>query len=156
MKSLKAVALAVLAWVWGWIVWTLSKIIAALKGWGDYMYDPPPRHIKYWVVMVLIIAVGGSIFGGAVVSWFDRHVQAAAPLKPSAEGRRQPMYLLPPSVVITTTRPAPEAAVDVVLPTAAKVITLPAPVKPSAEGKRKVKRKPSAEGKPKTEAWSPF
>ena len=134
LQSLKAVALAVIAWVWGYVA-----------SWWNYVVDPPPRHLKVYFWLVVAISVAGYFVLAPVVGavkWvFSPVMQAAAPVK------RQPMYLLPPSVVITTTRPAPEASVDVVLPTAAKVMTVPAPAAP------KVKK---AKRKPKTEAWSPF
>lgn len=84
-----------------------DKLVAWVKASGNYVYDPPPHHIKYWMVVVLGIAVGGSIFGGAIVSWFDRHVlwpEAATPLPAK---RVQPVYLIPKLPdVITTIPPA--------------------------------------------------
>jgi hypothetical protein len=124
-------ALAVIAWVWDYIV-----------SWWNYVVDPPARHLKVYFWVVVGVSLAGYFVWAPVVGalkWmFSPVMQAAAPVK------RTPMYLLPPSVVITTTRPAPEASVDVVLPTAAKVMTLPAPVK------RKAQRKPKAP------AWNPF
>ena len=141
--KLKPMALAAIAWVWSWLVWTWAKV----KAGGNQVIDPPPQRIKYYMLFVLAVAVGGAWFGGTVVSWFDRSV--LGPLHSAAVPLAQPVMLLPkgavfPSEMSEKLADAPKPHLE------AMPEPLPAPVKPSAEGKRKGKRKP------KQEAWSPF
>lgn len=131
-------------------LWDKAKAWNWLKAASDYVYDPPPHHIRYWVVVVLGIAVGGAWFGGALVSWFDRSVlgplhTAMYPVAQPAE----PTLLLPKGAVIPSAMP--------------KTADLP-PLKPivAKEDESKVGPLPSAppvklyKAKPKASSGSPF
>ena len=83
MKALLALVKAWASWLWSWVVWVKAKGWAGLKGVLNYTYDPPPHHVKYWMVVVLGIAVGGAWFGAEVRGWFDHTMlgQAMAPVR---------------------------------------------------------------------------
>lgn len=74
-------------------VWALLKALwgKARVGW-NMVFDPPPAAIKWYILAVLAIAVGGAVIGSTVNEW-----RIAA--KPVAD----PVYLIPrlPSVIVT-------------------------------------------------------
>ncbi len=93
---------AVAGWAWEWIVWIWARV----KALGDYVYDPPPHHIRYWIVIGLSLIIGGAWFGGAIVSWFDRSV--LGPLHTAMYPVAQPIeptLLLPKNALIPSAMP---------------------------------------------------
>ena len=83
MKALLALVKAWASWLWSWVVWVEDKGWAGLKASFNYTYDPPAHHVKYWMAIVLAIAVSGMWFGGTLRGWFDRSElgQAMAPVR---------------------------------------------------------------------------
>jgi hypothetical protein len=145
-------AKAVLAWAWGWIVSAWNWVKAA----GNQVIDPPPEKVKYYLVIVLAIAVGGALFGGSIVSWFDRSVLGPLHIAfyPVAQPV-EPTLLLPKGAIIPSAMPAkdePKAELPPLKPVvAAKPVadSKKAPVAPPAV--RAYRAKPKAKS-----ASSPF
>lgn len=84
MKTLLAKAKALWVWAWGWIVLGWQKLWSWAKASGNYLWQPPAHHIKYWVVVVLGISVAGTIFWNTILGalhWVaDPMVAAMAPV----------------------------------------------------------------------------
>lgn len=137
MKALKA-----LGWAWSFVVAFWGKA----KAWGDYIYDPPPHHIKYWLSIGMALIIGGAWFGGTVVSWFDRSV--LGPLHAAMAPVAQPVEtLLPRNSLIPSAMPAtpvePLKSTD--LAPLAPIVVPPLPKAPAAPVKlyRAKKAKPA-------------
>ena len=128
MKALKALVLAWLGWAWSFIValWGKAKV------WGDYLYDPPPHHIKWWLGIGMSLIIGGAWFGGTVVSWFDRSV--LGPLHSAAAPVVQPVMLLPRNSIIPSAMPVKpaEAPKSADLAPLAPLVAPPLPKAPAA------------------------
>lgn len=108
-----------------------AKLLSALRWAKDtvarssnFVFDPPPAAIKWYILGVLVVAVGGAIVGAQI---------KGSPTNKHAAG---PVYLIPrmPGVVTTTLSP----------PTASASPKDLAPLKlyaPKKAGKRKAKKK---------------
>jgi hypothetical protein len=104
-----------------------AKLLAGLRWVKDavvdgfnFVFDPPPAAIKWYVLGVLVIAVGGGIIG--------------ANLKGTDKRAAAPVYLIPKMPgVVTTTLPPPSASPKDLTP-----LKLYAPKKPT---KTKAKKK---------------
>ena len=98
LKAL-AVVRGVVATVWGYVKPLWDKLRAG----GNAIIDPPPAAIKWYVIGVLLIALGGGIFGAKVKGWFVADRQAIPAMDHFVAIPRAPS-------VVTTTLPPPKAA----------------------------------------------
>jgi hypothetical protein len=90
---------AVVAKLWGYVkaLWGKARV-----GWNAVI-DPPPAAIKWYVIGVLAIALGGGIFGAKVKGWFVADRQAIPAMDHFVAIPRAPS-------VVTTTLPPPKAS----------------------------------------------
>jgi hypothetical protein len=94
-----AVVRGVVATVWGYVKPLWDKLRAG----GNAVFDPPPAAIKWYVIGVLVIALGGGIFGAKVKGWFVADRQAIPAMDHFVAIPRAPS-------VVTTTLPPPSAS----------------------------------------------
>lgn len=113
-----------------------AKLLGALRwvrdtvvtGW-NMVVDPPAAAIKWYILAVLIIAVGGSIVGTRVQGWF-------AADKPVAHA---PAYLIPKLPSVVTTVPPVVAPEVITAETIAPAKAVPGATKKVVRKKRKPK-----------------
>jgi hypothetical protein len=94
-----AVVRGVVATVWGYVKPLWDKLRAG----GNAVFDPPPAAIKWYVLGVLAIALGGGIFGAKLKGWFVADRQAIPAMDHFIAIPRAPS-------VVTTTLPPPKAS----------------------------------------------